>query len=381
MRARAPARLLIAASLAASTPALADERDDAKRHFVVGLAAAEAGDYATAVAEFQAANRLYPHPHTLYNIGRAYEDMGEAQKALDAYRLYLTAVPEQSELVQPRIDRLVEALRPAPIDHDAEDLLGGVASTDELERLQAIAEELQRLGAALADRAAGSATRPRHRPPHDPQPPPAAPPPLLSGAYEREVVTASRYGQPPLDSPSTVTILTAQDIRMSGATNLPDVLRRVAGVDVMFLSGGQADISIRGFNREMSNKVLVLMDGREMYLEHLGAPIWGGFPIALEEIERVEVIRGPGSAVYGANAVMGVINIITRTPGEGDNLVHLAGGSAGYGRATAVLTGQSGPAKYRASAGYDRAGRWSARRRPHPPRTACDGLPAAPPPM
>jgi iron complex outermembrane receptor protein len=88
-----------------------------------------------------------------------------------------------------------------------------------------------------------------------------------SEAYGRVVVTASRYGQDPLDSPSSVTILTEDDIRQSGATSIPDLLRQVVGVDVMALSSGKPDVSIRGFNRELSNKVLVLVDGRSVYLD------------------------------------------------------------------------------------------------------------------
>lgn len=189
-------------------------------------------------------------------------------------------------------------------------------------------------------------------------PPEVDPGDLLGGAYERVVVTASRYGQSPLDSPSTVTILTADDIRLSGAATIADVLRRVAGVDVMTLSASQADVSIRGFNRELANKVLVLIDGRSIYLDMLGTVLWETLPISLEEIERIEVVRGPGSAVYGANAVTGVVNIITQAPGTGRSMVVGELGTAGYMRGEAIATGRAQNTGWRLSSGYRELGRW-----------------------
>ncbi|MBT3220437.1 MAG: TonB-dependent receptor, partial [Proteobacteria bacterium] len=183
---------------------------------------------------------------------------------------------------------------------------------------------------------------------------------FMAEAYGRIVVTASRYGQDPLDSPSTTTVLTADDIRLSGVTNLPDLLRRVVGVDVMSLAAAHTDVSIRGFNRELNNKVLVLIDGRSTYWDFIGSSFWTGFPVSLEEIERIEVIRGPGSAVYGANAVTGVINIITKTPGENAGTkVRLDAGIPGVMRGNIVSTGRSGPTSYRFSGGFERHARWS----------------------
>ncbi|MEZ4234600.1 MAG: TonB-dependent receptor plug domain-containing protein [Myxococcota bacterium] len=85
---------------------------------------------------------------------------------------------------------------------------------------------------------------------------------FLGEAYERVVVSASRVGQDPLDSPATVTVLTADDIRLSGVVDLPDLLRRVVGVEIMAPAAGHSEIAIRGFQRKMNNKVLVLIDGR-----------------------------------------------------------------------------------------------------------------------
>src|SRR5690606_31059305 len=117
--------------------------------------------------------------------------------------------------------------------------------------------------------------------------------------------------------------------------------------DAMQLASGHTDVSIRGFNREVANKVLVLVDGRSTYLDFIGTTLWETIPVTLEEIERIEVIRGPGSAVYGANAVTGVINIITRTPGEGSNHLLFEAGMPSYARGSMLVTGRSNGVGYR----------------------------------
>ena len=105
--------------------------------------------------------------------------------------------------------------------------------------------------------------------------------------------------------------------------------------------------------------VLVLVDGRSVYLDALGTTAFPTLDIALEEIERIEVIRGPGSAIYGANAMTGVVNIITRVPGDGQSLVHFEGGSPSYIRGTALVDGRKDQTAWRMSAGWDQTGRWS----------------------
>lgn len=360
------------------TPAAhAEPRDEAKRYFLQGLEAAKAKDYETALARFTAAQDIYPHPVTLYNIGRAHLDLGNLDAAIEHFELYVRAKPEKAEEIRPMIATLkarraqgegtATAAAEAP-----EGATGGVATAAELERLQAIASELAALSAELAERkeapvaAAGGAEGGEAATGEGSEAPVPTSAELglgegdfLSDAYENIVVTASRYGQSPLDSPSTIAVLTEEDIRTSGATNIPDLLRRVVGVEVMSLSASQPDVSIRGFNRELSNKVLVLLDGRSLYLDLLGNTAWATLPVSLEEIERIEVIRGPGSAVYGANAMTGVINIITRTPGTGDNLVTVEGGSPGYGRGTAMVTGRKEAYAYRMAFNYDQTGVWN----------------------
>lgn len=353
-------------ALAWSGTAHAEPKDDARRHFMAGLAAAQAKDYRAALAEFLAAQEAYPHPATLYNIARSYNDLGELEPALEYYTLYRAAAPDKAADIDPVIAviraRLDQQRAPAPVVA-ATTTAPAAVDRAEVERLQAIARELEELSRALSERAPAQTIA--EVPPAPTEAADAVPTALpdqgglLSDAYERVVVTASRYGQSPLESPSTVTILTEQDIRLSGAATIPDLLRRVAGIDVMSLSAGQADLSIRGFNRELSNKVLVLVDGRSVYLDFLGTVAWAPVGVAMEAIERIEVIRGPGSAIYGANAMTGVVNIITKTPGEGDNLVHVEAGAPSYLQGTALVTGRKEGTSWRMSAGWDQTARWS----------------------
>jgi iron complex outermembrane recepter protein len=107
-------------------------------------------------------------------------------------------------------------------------------------------------------------------------------------------------------------VITREDIASSGANNIPDLLRLVPGVEVAQINANQWAISIRGFNSFYSNKVLALIDGRALYQPSFSTVLWDMQDLPLEDIERIEVIRGPGGTIWGANAVNGVINIITR---------------------------------------------------------------------
>ncbi len=128
------------------------------------------------------------------------------------------------------------------------------------------------------------------------------------------VVTASRKEQPITEAPTTITVITADDIRYSGATNIPDVLRMVAGIDVMAITARDQQVGVWGFITPINNKLLVLVDGRTMYTDLYGMVLWEVFPVGLEEIDRIEAVKSPASSIYGANAFSGVINIITKTP-------------------------------------------------------------------
>jgi iron complex outermembrane receptor protein len=130
------------------------------------------------------------------------------------------------------------------------------------------------------------------------------------------VISAARMAQLITEAPSTISVVTAEDIKMSGATNIPDALRMVPGVDVIQISQGHYEVTARGFNQLYSNKMLVMIDGRSVYQDYFGAVEWDNLPLTMQDIKRIEVVRGPGSAMYGANAFNGVINIITYLPDD-----------------------------------------------------------------
>ncbi|MEN8142789.1 MAG: TonB-dependent receptor [Thermodesulfobacteriota bacterium] len=130
------------------------------------------------------------------------------------------------------------------------------------------------------------------------------------------VITAARMAQVITDAPSTVMVLTAKEIKRSGARNVPDALRKVPGLDVIEVGAGHFEVSARGFSGLYANKMLVMIDGRTIYQDFFGAVEWSSLPIGMDEINRIEVVLGPGSALYGANAFNGVINIITKSPDE-----------------------------------------------------------------
>ncbi|MCP4807847.1 MAG: TonB-dependent receptor [Proteobacteria bacterium] len=364
-------------ALFCSTAAHAAPKDEARRAFNDGLELIAAGDYDGGIAEFQRAYDLVPHPAVLYNIARAYADDGQYENAIEYFELYLATEPiDRSEVeanvrtLQSRLDarapEVVEASE-APVSS------GPVATASELAELRRHAEELSALAEALAAREQAALDAPTAPVVDEGEPVVGVEVPIdepvgLEGAlvedlFERVVVTASRYGQDPLDAPSAITVLTAEDIAMSSAVSIPELLTRVPGLDVMQLTAAQGDVSARGFNRRLSNKLLVLIDGRSVYLDFIGSTLWEALPVSLEEIERIEVIRGPGSASYGANAFAGVVNIITKTPGDpaNDNVVRLGAGTKGTLSGSAMLSGREAGMGYRFSAGYDQLGRWARR--------------------
>ena len=118
------------------------------------------------------------------------------------------------------------------------------------------------------------------------------------------------------DSPAAVTVITAQAIRRSGLATLPELLRTVPGLTVARINSSEWAITSRGFNDQYASKLLVLVDGRTIYTPMFSGVYWNANDIVLEDVERIEVIRGPGAALWGANAVNGVINIITKDAAE-----------------------------------------------------------------
>jgi len=127
-----------------------------------------------------------------------------------------------------------------------------------------------------------------------------------------EVTSVSKKEQKLSQISSSIFVIGRDDIRRSGATNIPDLLRMVPGLDVAQINSSTWEVSSRGFNAQYANKLLVLIDGRTVYSPLFAGVYWDVQDVPLEDIERIEVIRGPGATVWGANAVNGVINIITK---------------------------------------------------------------------
>ena len=130
-----------------------------------------------------------------------------------------------------------------------------------------------------------------------------------------EITTASKKEQKLSETSAAVFVLTHDDILRSGATTLPELLLNVPGVEGGMINSHSAAIGIRGLSGQWSNKLVVLIDGRSVYTRTFSGVYWDSYNIPLEDIERIEVIRGANTALWGANAVNGVINIITRNSG------------------------------------------------------------------
>jgi iron complex outermembrane receptor protein len=130
------------------------------------------------------------------------------------------------------------------------------------------------------------------------------------------VTSVSRRAESLADAPASIFVITPDDIRRSGATTLAEALRLAPNLQVARIDAGQYAISARGFNNLVANKLLVLVDGRTIYTPLFSGVFWDQQDVFLEDIERIEIISGPGSTLWGANAVNGVINVITR-PAQG----------------------------------------------------------------
>jgi iron complex outermembrane recepter protein len=152
-----------------------------------------------------------------------------------------------------------------------------------------------------------------------------------------------------------VYVITQEQIIRSGLTSVPELLRLAPGLEVARLNGTQWSVSARGFGGEFANKLLVLIDGRSIYTPTFSGVYWDvGMPL-LEDIDRIEVIRGPGATVWGANAVLGVIDIITKSTAESKGtLLTAAAGTAERAFGGARIGGADGNTGYRVSvSGYD----------------------------
>ncbi|HTR35709.1 MAG TPA: TonB-dependent receptor [Bryobacteraceae bacterium] len=138
----------------------------------------------------------------------------------------------------------------------------------------------------------------------------------LEDLMNMQVTSVSKREQKVSHAGAAIFVITQEDIRRSGVTNIPDLLRMAPGVDVARIDSNKWAISIRGFNDQHADKVLVLIDGRSVYSPSFSGVFWDSQDVPLEDIDRIEVIRGPGGTVWGANAMNGVINIITKNSAD-----------------------------------------------------------------
>src|SRR5580700_5411759 len=141
-----------------------------------------------------------------------------------------------------------------------------------------------------------------------------------------EVTSPSKEPTPAFRSPVAIYVITGDDIRRSGVTTLPDALRLAPGVEVAQIDGSKWSVGIRGFGTRLSRDVLVLIDGRTVYTPLVAGTYWEVQDTLLEDIDRIEVIRGPGGTIWGPNAVNGVINIITKSSKDTRGTFVSAGG-------------------------------------------------------
>src|SRR5437667_2685168 len=141
-----------------------------------------------------------------------------------------------------------------------------------------------------------------------------------------EVTTASKVPVKAARTPAAIYVITQEDIRRSGATSIPEALRMAPGVEVARVDSNTWSLGVRGFQSTLSRSVLVLIDGRSVYTPLFAGVYWQVQDTLLEDIDRIEVIRGPGGTIWGANAVNGVINIITKNAKETQGMLASAGG-------------------------------------------------------
>ncbi len=148
----------------------------------------------------------------------------------------------------------------------------------------------------------------------------------LEDLMDIRVTSTSRRPQSVAESAAAVFVITQEDIRRSGVTSIPEALRMVPGVQVARIDANKWAISARGFNGRFANKLLVMIDGRSVYTPLFSGVLWDAQDTVLEDIERIEVVRGPGASLWGANAVNGVINIVTRRARDTQGGLFVAGG-------------------------------------------------------
>jgi iron complex outermembrane receptor protein len=148
----------------------------------------------------------------------------------------------------------------------------------------------------------------------------------LADLLQLDVTTVNRGPEPIGRVPAAIHVITQDDIRRSGALSIPEALRLAPGMQVARIDAGTWSIGMRGFADRLARSMLVLIDGRAVYSPLFAGTYWETQDVLLEDVDRIEVIRGPGGTLWGANAVNGIINIITRTAGATQGALATAGG-------------------------------------------------------
>ena len=167
------------------------------------------------------------------------------------------------------------------------------------------------------------------------------------------VLSATRLQQPLAEAPASITVIDRKMIDASGAVDIPDLFRLVPGMQVAHISGNRTAISYHGLGEAYARRMQVLVDGRSVYSPFFGGVDWADLPLAIEDIDRIEVIRGPNGPAYGANSFLAVINIITRHPAQDQGAdIKITRGSRGTEKLFARVGASSGDFTYRASVGY-----------------------------
>lgn len=168
------------------------------------------------------------------------------------------------------------------------------------------------------------------------------------------VLHATRLDQPAQKAPVAVTVIDRASIEASGAQDIPTVLRLVPGFQLGRITGARSTVALHGFSDRFQRNMQVLVDGRSVYDPGYGGVFWADLPVTLEDIERIEVIRGPASSLYGANAFSATVNIITIHPGEQRGMTaKVAGGSRRYRKGFVRYAGGNEKLDYRVSLSGD----------------------------
>ena len=169
---------------------------------------------------------------------------------------------------------------------------------------------------AIAAPVAAAQPPPTQTPPAKPDPKDPQKPQEPPRYEDTVVVSASRVDQKVVDAPTTMSVITSAQIELAPSQNFAELMRSIPGINITQVSARDINITSRGATGTLSTGTLALLDGRSLYQDFFGFVMWDFLPVNLSEVKQIEVIRGPASAVWGANAVSGVVNVITKSPRE-----------------------------------------------------------------